>query len=372
MRFDLSGHEFDLRVQRFLVNRWETPTGTCVQNNIIEGLKTSVEIRAILDGYILKHPDNSESYGYPIYPSDCITSDRFWVINPDDLRGIHFYNEDFTGSPSFEVKLMDYAHFHNCNFDDANMARCSFTRAHFNNCSFQRTVLADAVGFYTVFRDCDMTGVCLWMSTFIEAEFRGCDLRDAYLEDAEILSAVVDYKTEFGQTIMQTWRTRSLPLSQLPDIYRMMRTAYAAAELNQRADEFLYRERQAFRKYVVKAALRTHPKGRLWEYMRDTLWEWTMGYGTRPFRILPIGPILAIVFGVIFAIANVPFAGHPQPSALVEYMYFSITSFATLGLGDLAFGAAHPWLRLISAGEALVGAAWIAVFVAVLSRKLLR
>ena len=77
MRFDVSGHEFDLRVQRFLVERWETTVGTHVRDRIIEGLKGGVEVRAILDNYILNHPDNSESYGYPVYPYDCITPDQF-------------------------------------------------------------------------------------------------------------------------------------------------------------------------------------------------------------------------------------------------------------------------------------------------------
>ncbi len=59
---------FDLETQRFLVNRWETPTGEHVRDQIISGIKDSVELRSILDRYVLQHPDNVDPYGYPVYP----------------------------------------------------------------------------------------------------------------------------------------------------------------------------------------------------------------------------------------------------------------------------------------------------------------
>ena len=81
MSFDTQGHEFDIRVQRFLTQRWETEVGERVRNEIVEGLKASVEVRAILDRYVLDHPDNSEPYGYPIYPSDRLGPGEFWVLH---------------------------------------------------------------------------------------------------------------------------------------------------------------------------------------------------------------------------------------------------------------------------------------------------
>jgi hypothetical protein len=59
-RFDTQDSEFDIEVQRFLVNRWETPIGQVVRERVIDGIKNSVEIRAILDDYILDHPENGE------------------------------------------------------------------------------------------------------------------------------------------------------------------------------------------------------------------------------------------------------------------------------------------------------------------------
>ncbi|UWR88312.1 hypothetical protein [Phaeobacter inhibens] len=60
------GFKFDLATQRFLKNRWETAVGEKVRLEIVEGLKSSVENRAILDSYVLDHEDNFDPYGHPI------------------------------------------------------------------------------------------------------------------------------------------------------------------------------------------------------------------------------------------------------------------------------------------------------------------
>ena len=85
---DRDGFKFDLETQRFLVNRWQTGIGKRVRDEIISGIKASVEIRGILDEYVLEHPENIEPYGYPMYPKNVIEDSAFWVLTSDDLRGI--------------------------------------------------------------------------------------------------------------------------------------------------------------------------------------------------------------------------------------------------------------------------------------------
>jgi hypothetical protein len=369
-RFDTQDSEFDIEVQRFLVNRWETPIGQVVRERVIDGIKNSVEIRAILDDYILDHPENGEPYGYPVYPRDCLSIDKFWVLHPDDLRGIHFYNEDFQGSSSLEVKMFDYAHFYNCNFDSANLERCSFTRALFEQCNFTSSVLAAAGGFYTTFLNCPMQSACFWQAAFIESTFQGCDLRGAYFEGALMEGLIVDYRTNFGQKVNKTWKTRRIKSNELPDICKFIRRAYEGAEIFQVADFYLYRERTARRKHILFPNAMS-PKPFL-EYLSDAIRGFTIGYGTKPFRILWLGPLIAFAFASFYYLEGTPFSSRSTPSNFAEYLYFSLTSFATLGFGDLAFGQDHPLLRLLSASEALVGAGWVAVFIAVLSRRLMR
>lgn len=373
MQFETEGHEFDLAVQRFLVGRWETDVGKRVRSELIARMKSGLDIRYILNEYVLDHNDNFDPYGHPIYPRDRIGFGEFWLIHQDDLRGIGFFNEEFSSSPSFESKSLDYARFSNCTFDGANMERCTFSRARVEKCSFRGTVLANSTGFYAVFRECDFRGACFLRAGFVEAALICCNLRNAYFEDARIILPLVDYRTRFDEKIAESWGTRSLPLSQLPDIYRFIRVAYESAEIYHLADAFLYKERKAFRKYVLEPHVRENPAPRLiLHHATVLLWDWGTGYGTKPFRILSFGPALISLFALIYFISDTPFAGKEHDPSLIELFYFSLTSFATLGYGDLAFGMEHPWLRLVSATEALLGAAWVAVFIAVLSRKLVR
>lgn len=373
MQFETEGHEFDLAVQRFIEKRWETDVGIRVRADVIEGLKSGSDIGCILEKHVLNHGDNEDPYGYPIYPADRIGPGEFWVLHRDDLRGIRFNDEDFSTSPSLNVTMMDYARLVGCKFDNANMERCSFSRADVEKCSFRGAVLTNSRGFYTKFRGCDFQEACFLAASFVEADFTGSNLRGAYFENARIISPRVDYRTQFDEEVATSWGGRALSLSQLPDIYRFIRMAYGSAEIYHHADAYLYRERRAFRRHVLAPHIRENRAIHLMPYYGVTLlWEWGTGYGTKPFRILSFGPVLLAVFALIYFVSATPFAGKEHAPSLVESLYFSITSFATLGYGDLAFGIEHPWLRLVSATEALLGATWVAVFVAVLSRKLVR
>lgn len=98
------GFKFDLETQRFIKNRWETSIGKIVLKEIVQGIKDNVEIRGILDDYVLEHPENSDPYAHPIYPKSEMEEGKFWVLTQDDLRGIQVFGEDLSTSRSLEKK----------------------------------------------------------------------------------------------------------------------------------------------------------------------------------------------------------------------------------------------------------------------------
>jgi len=373
MQFDTQGREFDFRTQRFLKQRWETSTGKYVLEKIISGIKNSIEIRGILDRYVLDHPENSDPYSHPIYPLECLNPEEFWVLNNDDLRGIQCFNENFGASPSFEKKRLDYAEFFNCSFEGTDISMCSLTRAKFYNCNMKGAILGLSGGFYTRFHCCNLRDASFYDTGFISPNFTGSDLTNAYWEDADIIDPLIDHTTEFGLEISKVWQGNTLPLSQLPDIYRMIRIGSEKAELHAQTDYYLYKERNSFRRYILVPRVNKNKtlKGIL-EIQIDRLWDWTTGYGVKPFRIMPLGIFLIMLFGVAYFFTGIPFGQNTAAPNFVECLYFSITSFATLGYGDLTYSANYPTLRILSAVEALLGAAWIATFIAVLSRKIIR
>jgi len=59
-------------------------------------------------------------------------------------------------------------------------------------------------------------------------------------------------------------------------------------------------------------------------------------------------------------------------SAILESIYFSFSTFATLGFGDVVYSVNHPILRILSSLEAWAGAIFTSLFVVVLARKIFR
>ena len=145
---------------------------------------------------------------------------------------------------------------------------------------------------------------------------------------------------------------------------------------------FFVRElRYRRRRYAAHARAATHSTS----HRVDAALRWVTngfldliaGYGERPQRtaLLTLAVILgcAVAFpatgGLVAGDEVVTYATH-GPAAVVDSLYFSIVTFATLGLGDV-----HPigtLGRFIAASEGLVGAFLTAVFVFSLGRRVTR
>jgi len=370
---DREGFKFDLETQRFLVNRWETELGKKVNDKVISGLKNSVEVRAILDSYVLEHPKNLDPYGYPHYPKDAMTEGAFWVLTQDDLRGIRFYNEDFSNSPSFEKKSLSYSSFYNCNLTDANFEMSDLSYARFEKCKMDRIIFAASGGFSTKIENCSLHDACFWSSGFRDCDFSGSDFTGVYFESAILEDIKVNYLTKFDLKISSTWENRSMPDNQRPDLLRAIRIAYEKAELWSHMDRFLLEEKTNQRKHIIWtrfAQEKSIPTFMPW--LSSMISGWLSGYSTKPIRVIALGIFVAMIFSGLYLIFGTPNTHKDFSSALLESIYFSFTTFATLGYGDISYGPEFPYLRILSTVEAWIGAVFIALFVAVLARKVFR
>lgn len=363
------GFEFDLITQRFIINRWETGLGEIVRRNVIDGLKRGIDVRSILDPYILDHPDSQDPYGHPYYPKDAMDENEFWVLTQDDLRGIKFFNEDFSNKTNFSAKSLNYSTFYNCNAKGANFERTGLTRAAFEKCELESTCFAGSGGHFVSFADSKLENICFWNAGFQEIDFSGSNVKGAYFEDSFIEGITVNYLTVLDRELCDSWENRNMPNEQKPDILKAIRVAYEKAELWSLADVYLSLERSEYRKsFLWKKACHEHSVHDKVYWLVDWFWAVFTGYGVKPFRILNFGVAVAIFFAILFYVAGNPGA---DPSFKTS-LYFSFTTFATLGYGDLSYGVANWGMRLISTLEAWVGAVLIAIFVAVMARKLVR
>lgn len=368
--YDRAGFEFDLVTQRFLRARWETPPGKEVLERIAKGNGSS--IRGILDPYVLKHPESLDPYGHPYYPPDAMEGhDTFWVLTQDDLRGARFIREDFAGGNGFAKKSLSYCWFAHCNFKDANLEGTQLTKANFEDCDLTSVSLAYADGFDTKFQRCSMRDACMVGGGFIETDFSGSDLRKAYWEDAVLEDLKVDYRTLFDENLTCEWGSRKLPDAQRPDILRRIRRAFAAEEIWDVADRFFYRERVERRRHLIAPRIKGQPLLAL-RWLGDWISGAVAGYGTKPARIVVAALVLSLAFAWAYLTLGVPEPARDGADQLLQALYLSLTTFATLGYGDVTYPATRPWPRLLTTAEGWAGGIMLALFVAALARKAFR
>lgn len=373
MKMDKEGFKFDLETQRFLINRWETDIGKRVHEKIVAGIKASVEIRAILDDYVLNHPENIDPYGHPIYPKSEMKENSFWVLTQDDLRGIKFYSEDFSSTRSLEKKSLSYSSFHNCDLTNTDLQRTDISYARFEKCKMEGIIFARSGGFNTKIIDSNLKNACLWDSGFIECDFSGSDFSGVYFESALLKDFEVNYHTTFDLKLITKWRTRSMPKDQIPDILNAIRISYGKAELWSQMDNYLYEEKKAQRKYILWERVKNKKSNtNLWSWFFSYLTDLLSGYSTKPVKVIFTSIIVTIFYSLFYFFNGVPSGQHSGMSALLESIYFSFTTFAALGYGDLSYSSVQPIMRLISATEALIGVIFISLFIVVLARKVFR
>ncbi len=312
-------------------------------------------------------------YDYPIYPGDAIVPGVSWVLDAEDLCGIRFHQEDFYGSTSLSKMQLSLSGFYRCNLRriQLGMSRLSFT--HFDHCDLREAMFAHAEGIDTRFAGSDMRQSCLLGAEWIGADLSGCDCRGIYLGEAHLSQLKVDHRSRFDTRLKRHWHNRSMAPRQLADLNHSLRMAYQKADLWHIADRFLYHERTASRKYIrwPEAMHHATPKN-IWLWLKDWIWGWASGYGTRPTRLVMLGMLVSLLYAVLYAAAGGLGKAGDQTHDFISALYFSFTTFATLGYGDLSYSAEHPWLRLLSTSEAWAGAIIIALFVAVMARKILR
>ena len=94
------------------------------------------------------------------------------------------------------------------------------------------------------------------------------------------------------------------------------------------------------------------------------------GFGYRPLRVIATAMVVIVVYGFIYwLIDGASLGGSGTAVTLIDALYFSGTTFATVGYGDFI---PAPHARLLAMTEGFVGAFLIGFFVVVLAHRLAR
>ncbi|MEG6544903.1 potassium channel family protein [Acinetobacter bereziniae] len=270
--------------------------------------------------------------------------------------------------------------FNYCNFDNTKISNSRLQDFHFFNCRMGDFYLSDTKVYKLSFANCNVL-------PFIE---------NSHLRDLIKVSSRRDDVT-------------------IEETYRLLKNAYNSTGQRKYAADFFYKEQvthrknlfhaRTFYKYeedypprlteswtrVLKEITTKHrwnllsknllylfefikkPKY-LFNYFRHkiewcySLFDWILwGYGVKPHRIALSALTVILFFAIIYNFFGNEISSNTDLKSFIDYFYFSMITFTTLGYGDV-----YPkttFLRLLCGTEAFLGAFMMGLVVAGFSNK---
>ncbi len=242
------------------------------------------------------------------------------------------------------------AHLAGADFMAASLKATNFEGAHLEGANFSGACLEGAIFSYA----------CLEKAMFSESTICGdtrflhADLSGSYLKTAH--KRIDDVMIE----------EREEKYAHAKEVYLNLKNYFKQEGMYKISGTYYYRE------MLMERAIAWQEK----KYFRWAL-NWvtnlTTGYGEKPLRVLGWWLGLITSFGIIYylfhGIMNHPNALAYQPS-LLQSIYFSVVSFTTLGFGD--FQPKPGAFQIVASAEAFIGSIFIALFVFVFTRKMIR
>jgi uncharacterized protein YjbI with pentapeptide repeats len=301
-----------------------------------------------------------------------------------DFRGAFLRGTSFTNADLRDAEFAD-ADLEQTNFEDCSLHGADFTAA-----SLSGTILRDATLHRTDFteatlEDADLTQASLHDASFTRVTFRNTTVERVELNFSTTFEGPSGHEIEADEAAAD-----AAPFSALPDAlcralgrpstdperlrhaevqYRTIQRLLRNHDLREQP-KFSIQEKHARRKRM----LADREYGR---WLKLVTYRWPLGYGERPWRIVGT----SLVFGLVVSKnrpGNEPLMtelisyGH-APDALVyklgKSFYFSVTTFTTLGYGDI-----QPlgWGETLAFAESFFGALLTAFLVFVLGRRMRR
>jgi len=310
---------------------------------------------------------------------------RYW-----NLEGIMFSHSDAI------------ANFQNVNFHKANLRNTMFSSAIFGNAYFGGANLESAYlkganlkGVYlrgAILKNCRLDSTCLenaemigadlqnaklWNSNLTGVKLQNSNLRNAEFNEKTLLFNANLYQSKIDNSTLKfayanldkiVLQEKNQLYKKAKEVYRNLKNYFRQEGLYDVSGDYYYRER-----LMENKCNREEKKIFIWIF--DTLLKLTTGYGEKPLNILLwwIGIIFVYAFtydvfnGIYNGIAYNITSYNPK---FFEALYFSIVTFTTLGFGDLA--PKPGFFQLFASFEALLGAIFMAMFIFVFARKMIR
>lgn len=318
-----------------------------------------------------------------------------WDWSEADLSGWNL--EGLKLSDNENKANLQSTNFSKANLQNIKLASANLEKAYFGGTNLKNALLRGSIlkGAYlrgtilenaTLHKSClqgaDMTGANLqnaklWSSNLQGADLKRSNLRDAEFNEKTVLHNVNLFQCRFDNSTLKyayeqldkkVIHEREQRHSEAKNIYAVLKNYFRQEGIYDISGEYYYREK------LMEAKCNWKDK-KYFKWISNMFLNLVAGYGERPLRVLIwwVGIILGYAFiyyfynGISIRIANNINSYNPK---FLEALYFSVVTFTTLGFGDLA--PKPGFFQLFASFEALLGAIFMAMFIFVFARKMIR
>lgn len=272
-------------------------------------------------------------------------------------------------------------------FVGCTLVDADFTAADIGSADFTDADLRDAT-----LRDANARGATFTRANIEDAGLMGTDIRDARFDqarfdEADLTESRINRGTTFGdRTAYETQLSRTADPEERRELFESAtwtyRTLQRLAHRNARrgqTNEYYRREMNLRRRF-------SWTSGYYLSAVKMEISRWITGYGRNPWRVLGTSLFLIVGFALLYPITGgiqeveadraITYTLDQPAEAptrwvfriFLKSLYFSVTTFATLGYGD--FQPMGNWARALAGVEALLGGLLMALLVVVLARRI--
>jgi len=298
------------------------------------------------------------------------------LLNGANLKKTNLYNANLHQIELEEVDLR-FANLCDANLENAKMYEVNLQDAILSGTNLHKALLFIVNLKNARLTDSNLKEAYLWEVNFLGADLVGANLRDTdfdkktNLHNVNLRNCRLDNSTlknaymNLDKIVIQEKENDYLVAK---DIYLLLKNYFTREGMHDISGEYYYREKLMETKYNWKDK-------KYFKWIFNMFLNLVAGYGERPLQVLVwwagiIFGYAAIYYfynGIYVRIANNIASYNPK---FLEALYFSIVTFTTLGFGDLA--PKPGFFQIFASFEALLGAIFMAMFIYVFARKMIR
>ena len=311
-----------------------------------------------------------------------------------DFKGAIFQNVSFYGAIFQNVSFNETKFRKNVYFRRAIFQKnVSFNKTKFKNASFDETTFQKNVSFNKAIigrnlefnpkekqiKELNLQNTQFLLKGSVTADLTKAKFHRVALENVAFIDCKWPKKIH-EETNMED---ENLSFKELETIYRNLKQNMQRHGDYSKAGDFHYREMECRKK-----AMREKRSSLNWfKSFGYSILKYTCGYGEKPERVIGVSLLIVLVVALFFMYNGIAMGENTSEERVINYdlplslpssqaikdfeqcLYCSFVTFTTLGYGDI-----HPigFSKVVACVESFSGAFFIALFVVVFVRKMMR